>query len=425
MNVTDLGSIPRRGALTVMMSSWFFLPFLDGQSLPPAQGVDASLNQSTRQLMVVPADSSTQTPGQVIPASAILGARLPVQLGLTVTGYYDDNIYVRPDAAGKISDFIWSLAPLIAWNSAAQTGAVNSVQVAYAPTLIFYQEHSHNDTVNEAADVVYGFEGDKVELVVTEQFSQNQENNADFNTLGTETLSATHAELNYQVTGKTNLEVSARQTYTSDDPGLRSIEWTLSSYLDYQLSPKTTFGLGGVVGAVDLEGPNQTYEQVNGRVGYNPDAKLSISATAGGELRQTQGHSSSDATPDFSLGAAYEPFDGTNLGLSAYRRYEYSGRFYGDDYLATGVSASVSHRFLQRYSFAVSGAFEDAKYRDNFANAFASEGYDYFSIRPEVTYTPRIGWELRLFYQYRQSLAEGGVAGFDDNQAGLSASYTY
>ena len=49
--------------------------------------------------------------------------------------------------------------------------------------------------------------------------------------------------------------------------------------------------------------------------------------------------------PTFSLGFDYDPKDGTDLILNAYRNFSYSAKFYGNDYLTTGVSGSVSQRF--------------------------------------------------------------------------------
>jgi hypothetical protein len=418
--VADRRSILPAGALILMMSSWPTLQVLRGQSLPPAETMQSAVNRAA----TAPSAAPSGLPGTE-PGPAILRGRLPVQLGLTVAGYYDDNIYVQPTGPGKVSDFIWSISPLMAWNSASVTGAANSVQVVYAPTVILYQDQSENNTVNEAAKLVYAYEDDKMMLVATEAYASFQENNADYTQLGIETSSVTTIQFNYQLADKVGLETVARQVYTQDDPGLRSTEWTLTGYLNYQATPKTTIGLGGVLGTVELEGPDQTYEQVNGRLSYNPDAKLSFSATSGLEFRETEGHGGASLTPDFSLGAAYTPFDGTNVGLSAYRRYDYSGRFYGNSYLATGVSANVAQRFLHRFTVSVAGTFEDAQYRDNFSDSFSSLGYDYFSLRPEVSFTPLTGCELRIFYQYRRSLAEGGVAGFTDDQTGVSAAFTY
>jgi hypothetical protein len=425
-------SMSRNGALPLAIGGWLAIFPVSGQSLPPAQTIQQTLNRSTT---VSPTDSITPddmtgtgaTPLADVTAQpgGILHSRLPVQLGLTAGGYYDDNIYVQPDGGRKVSDYIWSLSPLIAWNSAAQTGVQNSIQLAYAPALIFYQDQTQNDTLDEAANATYGFEDGRTRLTVSEAYSTFQESNADYGNLTMETSSITAVTLDYQLTAKTSLDLFAQQVFIQDDPGLRSTEWTQSAYLTYDPTPKTSFGLGGLVGVADLQGPNQTYEQVNGRVNYDPDTKLSFNLTAGLEFRETEDHGGANVTPDFSLGLAYQPFDGTNAGLNAYRRYEYSGRFFGDDYLATGVSAFVSQRFVHKFYLILSGAFENAQYRDNFSDSDTGQGYNYLSIRPELAYTPVSGCELKIFYQYRDNLAHGGIASFTDDQLGFSAAFTY
>jgi hypothetical protein len=176
---------------------------------------------------------------------------------------------------------------------------------------------------------------------------------------------------------------------------------------------------------VDLDGPNQIYEQLNGRISYVPDPKLSFSLTGGLEARQTQGHSGQELDPDFAMSVSYMPFDGTNLTLMAYRRYEYSNRLFGEDYLSTGVSASIVQRFLQRFYFTVSGVFENAQYQDNFTVTSAPQNYDYVSIRPGLEFTPTNGWDLKIFYQYRTSTAEGGLTAFSDDEFGFSAEFLY
>ena len=401
-------------------------PLLEAQSLPPPQSVGEAMTHLT----LTPDGGNAATSGVSaapvpLPAPGVLGGRLPIQLGLTLGGYFDDNIFARPDGPGKRADFIWSIAPLVAWNSASLTGAAASVQLAYAPTILFYQDHDRRDTVNQSANAVFGYEGDRAGIVVTQSYTSAQEASADANRLIIETTAVTSAQLNYQLTGKTSLEATARQTFTGDDPGLRSIEWTLATYLNYQVTPKTYVGLGDVLGWVELQGPNQRYQQINGRVGYDPDAKLSFNMTGGVEFRETEGHGAAEVTPDFSLGAEYEPFEGTDLNLSAYRRYDYSGHFYGTDYLATGVSASASQRFARRFHITLAGTFQNAQYRDNFTDDPVPQAYDYFSIQPAIRYEAPEGYSFQIFYQYRQSLAQGGVASFNDNEAGFTASFTY
>jgi hypothetical protein len=453
------GLIPMCGAFALVA---LLFPPLRGQSLPPAQSSPdsgatsallaandtgasedfAATPGSAAAVEVAAASTGTQggdvtvsanglpptTAGpQPLPESTLVinGGRLPFQLGLALGGYYDDNIYIQPSGPQRVGDFIWTVSPSIGWNSAAQTGADNAIQIAYAPTFVFYQTHVDNNTIDQAGNFIYGYNNGKTNLVVSEVASSAQETAIDYGNLVNETTSITTLNLIEQFSGKMSGNLILIQDLTQDDPGLRSSEWTAEAYLDYQAAPKTSVGLGVVGGYAELEGPNQTYEQINGRVSWDPTVKLSFSLTAGGEFRETEGLGGASFTPDFTLGLSYQPFDSTNLGLNAYRRYDYSGRFYGEDYLATGVSASWTQRFLQKFYVTVSSAFEDAMYQDNLSGAFANQSYDYVSARAGLAYRPTSWCELGIFYQYRQNFAEGQSLNFTDDQAGFTARFTY
>jgi hypothetical protein len=423
MSPPDQRAVTGKGTLVIgILCGLYALPAA-AQSLPPAQAAQNAIDRS------IGTSGETAPPGAgatfPAPDREINGMHMPFQLGGTVGGYYDDNIYLESNGGPKVADYIWSVSPLIAWNSAAQTGADNSVQMAYAPTFLFYQENVNDDTVDQSGNFVYNFNSGRTDLVVSESIQSVQDSNADEGGLVTATTSVTEINFTYQLTGKTSLNLSSLQTISEDDPGFRSTEWTSAAYLDYQMTGKTSIGVGALVGFADLEGPNQTFEQLNGRVSYVPTAKLSFSATAGLEFREMQGYGGADLTPEFSLSGNYQPFDGTNVMLGAYRREEYSGKFYGENYLATGVSASFSQRLLHEIYFVLSGAFENATYQDNVSDASTGQSYNYFTIRPGVSFAPTDWCQLNFFYEYRTNLAEGDLESFSDNQAGFSASFTY
>jgi hypothetical protein len=425
----------RKGVLISMLARLAILT-AGAQSLPPAQSARDSLNgfvgpSGAANPNAVPPNPGAPPAADSAPTSPTSAwffdgtRRLPFQVGMTVGGYFDDNIYAAPDGPARISDFIWSVSPLIAWNSAAETGADNSVQLAYAPTFVLYQENSRNDTIDQAGNFLYAYHDGRMDFVVSESAASAQESNADVDDLVQETSSVTLINFNYQLTAKTTLNLSATQSITDDDPGFGSIQWSGAAYLDYQITPKTTLGLGGVVGLADLDGPNQTFEQANGRVTYNPTAKLSFNATGGLEFRETQGFGGEDLTPDFSLGLSYEPFDGTTLTVQGYRRYEYSGRLYGQDYLATGATASFSQRFFRKFYFVVSGVFENAEYEDNLSDSSSNVRYNYYSVQPAISFQPTTWCDLTLFYQHREDISQATAPGFTDNQVGFTAKFTY
>jgi hypothetical protein len=350
--------------------------------------------------------------------------RLPVQLSVTLAGYYDDNIYVQPRGPNRVGDFVWTVAPTIAWNSAHFSGMENSVQVAYSPGFIFYQDHPGNNTVEQAGTFVYGYHGPRSDLVISQQYASVQNTAPDLGDLVKLQEYITTINLDYTLASKLGLTLRAQQDIIDYDDGLDSTQWTGSAYLNYMAMPKTTFGVGALFGAADLEGPNQTFEQLNGRVLYTPTAKLSFNATAGVEFRQTQGTGRQQVNPTFSLGLDYDPFDGTDLNLSAYRAYAYSAKYFGDDYLTTGVSGSLTQRFFQKFYATLTASYENADYEDNLGGQSSDLGYNYFSVRPELSFRPTDWCQLGIYYQYRRNVSST-VDAFTDNQAGFQSRFTY
>jgi hypothetical protein len=350
--------------------------------------------------------------------------RLPVQLSVTLAGYYDDNIYVQPRGPNRVGDFVWTVAPTIAWNSAHFSGMENSVQVAYSPGFIFYQDHPGNNTVEQAGTFVYGYHGPRSDLVISQQYASVQNTAPDLGDLVKLQEYITTINLDYTLASKLGLTLRAQQDIIDYDDGFDSTQWTGSAYLNYMAMPKTTFGVGALFGAADLEGPNQTFEQLNGRVLYTPTAKLSFNATAGVEFRQTQGTGRQQVNPTFSLGLDYDPFDGTDLNLSAYRAYAYSAKYFGDDYLTTGVSGSLTQRFFQKFYATITASYENADYEDNLGGQSSDLGYNYFSVRPELSFRPTDWCQLGIYYQYRRNVSST-VDAFTDNQAGFQSRFTY
>jgi hypothetical protein len=350
--------------------------------------------------------------------------RLPVQFGVTLAGYYDDNIYVAPGGAGRVGDLIYQVVPFVSYNSAAQTGVDNSIQVSYAPGFIFYQRHSGNNTVEQNGSFIYGYQTGRSTLAVTQQYISVQNSGPDLGDLVKVTEYLTTVNFDYSLTTKLGLTLRAQQDIVSYDQGFDSNQWTGSAYLGYELFPKTTIALGSLVGVVDLEGPNQDFVQINGRVIYNPTEKLSFNGTGGVEFRQTQGYGSTVATPVFSGGFSYTPWDDTNLSANVYREYNYSAKLFGEDYLATGTSASITQAFYHKLFATLSGSFENAHYEDNFSGDQGDQNYNYFSFRAALDYQLESWVELSAYYQYRRDISHS-LSGFTDNQVGLQSRFYY
>jgi hypothetical protein len=351
-------------------------------------------------------------------------ARLPVTFGITLAGYYDDNIYIQPGAAGRTGDFIYDVVPFVSYNSARNTGVDNSVQVTYSPGFVFYQRHPGNDTFEDTGSFVYGYHGSRTDLMVTQQYASEQNSAPDEGDLVKVHEYRTVVNLDYTIGAKLSATARAQQDIVDYDQGFGSKQWTGSVYLNYEMMPKTTFSVGVLGGAADLEGPNQTFEQVNGRVVYTPTEKLSFNATAGGEFRQTQGYAGTTVTPVFSGGLSYNPWNDANFTANAYREYNYSAKFFGEDYLATGASLSVTQGFREKLWATLSGSYENAHYENNLDDEANDIDYNYFTVRAALDYQANDWLSLGAYYQYRRNVS-AEIDSFVDNQAGLQLRFTY
>ena len=167
-----------------------------------------------------------------------------MQLGLTLAGYYDDNIYVAPSGAVKVGDFIYEIAPFVSYNSAAQTGVDNSFQIFYSPGFVFYQDHSGNNTIEQNGSFVYGYETGRSSLSVSQQYVSVQNSAPDLGDLVKVTEYLTTLNFDYSLTAKLGLTLRAQQEIVDYAQGFDSKQWTTSAYLSYEVMPKTTVALG-------------------------------------------------------------------------------------------------------------------------------------------------------------------------------------
>jgi hypothetical protein len=409
----------RTAVLAMIWTLTFGTPVLLAQELsgPMAGPTDAVVPRA------VQSPDRALAPGAETDATQDNG-RLPITLGATLAGYYDDNIYIQPGSVGRTGDFIYDVVPFVSYNSARNTGVDNSVQITYAPGFVFYLNHSGNDTFEQNGSFVYGYHGSRCDLIVSQQYASVQNSAPDEGDLVKVHEYETVLNFDYTIGAKLSATVRAQQDINDYDQGFSSTQWSGSVYLNYEIMPKTTVGLGVVGGAADLEGPNQTFEQVNGRVVYTPTEKLSFNATAGGELRQTQGYSESTLTPVFSGGFSYVPWDDTSVTINAYRAYNYSAKYFGQDYLATGASFSFTQGFRQKLWATLSGSYENAHYEDNLADESNDIDYNYFTVRVALDYQANDWWSFGAYYQYRRNIS-AEINGFVDDQVGCQVRFTY
>ena len=158
---------------------------------------------------------------------------------------------------------------------------------------------------------------------------------------------------------------------------------------------------------------------------YRATGKISLSGSAGIEFRQAESSSGSDISPVFDLSASYQPFDGTAISLTGSRRTQNSAVLAGQDFGETTISASVTQRFMQRFTLTFAVGYTNSDYFSVVDGLSATRTDDYFYIEPAVDAKVTRYWTVGAYFLHREDSSNVSSFGFEDNQVGLRSTVTF
>lgn len=358
------------------------------------------------------------------------GGRLPIRARLSISGTYDDNIFISP--TNEESDFIWNITPGVSYETSDPTlNLEHFFSVSYDPTIVLFTDNSDQDALEHNAYGMYRFMTEKVTLVLDQRFQRLSGSTTDAGNRIDRDIYNTGFVVNYQVTGKSQLELEAGYDVADYDDNTKfdSNDIHFGLFWLYQVAPKLVMGLGPEFGWVDVEGnPNQTYQRATGRITYDATEKFSITARGGLEFRQYEDTGAGDddnVTPVMSLQALYKPFDGTELSLNVYRRVTPSSVIARQNFISTGFSANVRQRMFQKYYLGLAGGFENSEYESTNNLIAANREDDYFFIRPSFDWDVTAWWTLTAFYEFRENDSNRFTNTFTNNRAGIQSTFRY
>jgi hypothetical protein len=234
-----------------------------------------------------------------------------------------------------------------------------------------------------------------------------------------------HAGVRYDISDKTYVEVTGQVTIADYQTYLDSDDERGGVSFNYLLDPSVTLGLGATAGVLHVQdSPSQTYEQLLVTMQVDVTDKFTLSASAGGEDRQTP--TQGDLyTPVLDLTADYKPFQELDLSLSAFRRFENSAYYAGSDFISTGVSAAAKYALSERFTLMLQGEYANCDYRDVSTGTGISRNDNYLSIRPAFRYTASSNCSVDLYYFYRDNESTYAGSSFTDTQVGVDFTFTY
>src|SRR5882757_2122444 len=406
----------------------------------------SSTKYTTASTTVVPAPVATGPYGgsyNVFPAGETVdsgeGRRFHYQLSLTVRGVWDDNIFISH--TNKVSDYYFAIEPVITIGWGDIAGRSRSyLRLDYMPSAILFVDHSDQDAFNQYLHLEGGYGSGRWTLSLSEDIAilESANLNSFYDTTGLwantdasgptrVNIFYTRARATYQLTGKMSL--SAEFDSPSYAYPNHISDYTIAGglYLNYELRPKLTVGIGGTFGYtwVDAPSTDQTFEQINLRLSYEVTAKLNLYASGGVEFRQFDGNRDTYDSPVFEVGVAYRPFSGTNISLAAGRRIYPSGYVSNQDFGATYVAARFQQRLFHRVYFGLGAGYEHSNYFATDRNVNATRDDDYWFIEPSVDVLITRWLSAGVYYLHREDSSNDDFFSWNDNQVGVRATVRF
>jgi hypothetical protein len=353
--------------------------------------------------------------------------RWRLHLGFDTSVTYDDNIFIQHTL--RQSDVYFGATPIIAtgWGTfladpttitgmpsrfpqvADREALGNAFYFRYAPTAVFFADHSDQNALNEDVRVAGRWSSGKLTVEAEGRFQTANETNIDVgNRINSETTAGI-LNLNYQVAPKSSLDSRFSLEHDSYQGGLNSTDTSFSSFLNYQALPKTTVGVGFGVGYTTVEnGQDQYYEQGLVHLHYAPTPKTSLDLTGGAEVRQIQ-DGPNRTTPVFDFEAGYAALESTTIRLKVSRQTDTSALFQEQDIEETTIEASIRQRIIQKLYLTLSGGVQRDDYVDAGAVANRTDTFSYFGIDSSLEVTKWLSMKAGYHFQNDDStLAEFG-----------------
>jgi putative beta-barrel porin BBP2 len=348
---------------------------------------------------------------------------------------YDDNIFLTN--TNRDADVIWTISFGLAFELGDfRGGSENYVKAQWVGMPTFYTNNPNENSFNQAASLLAQYRWTKLVGQFQSNFRIAREGNREVHTITTTQTFSNILRFQYDYSGKTSFDLQFSQGYsessnpsggTSAMPTPEAGKTTDNQYetkagMNYQMFPKTNIGLEVVGGITDQSStPLQYYQQGRLRVSYVSTGKLTFKLSAGVEAREFEGSNSFQATPVFSLGCDYRPFDGTTLSVVGYRNVFPATSITGQNITATGFEIAAQQRFLQKFIAGISLGYENDVYSatGEAATTDSDRVDDYVYVRPRLSYS-FVRWvSVNLFYEYRRTDSSQATSSFSDNRIGM------
>ncbi len=294
----------------------------------------------------------------------------------------------------------------------------------YTPSFTFYSDKNFKDTLGQSVILTGATSYEDWTMGFSQSFSYSSSPQVqtgaqtDQQNYGT-SLTASHALNSYM-----SVDLSISQDLNFPTGFQTTKHWSTLDWLNYQLWPRLTVGVGAGVGYTDAN-PNSLDEQVQGRISWRATDKISFQVNGGPQFMQfTDGGAKPLLNPVFGGSIQYLPFEHTQLTLGAQSATAAS---YYDNQVTrtTSVNAGLNQRLFERYNLSVGGGYTWTTYIAAIKDGSINAPEEYYSINVQLSTMILKRGSVGIFYTYSDNITTQAGLAYSSNQIGFNLGYSY
>jgi hypothetical protein len=312
--------------------------------------------------------------------------------------------------------------------------------IDYTPSLDFYSNPLFHNTTDQNV-VLNGIatNGNWV-LKLSQSYIDTTQPLAETGTQIEQEAYLTALNANWQMTGNLSLQLGVNQNFRVGTGVIGLQEWSTADWFNYQFQPQLAVALGVTGGYDELSaGSDMPFEQILGRVIFQPGSKLYLVVSGGYEDRQFVRPSAPALVgPVFQAYAMYQALEGTLFSFGGDRTVTPS-LFENEVNTITSVTADIRQKIVGKMFFKISGGYTSEPFTS--IEAAPLPKY-YFGAPPRtplqvtradtrtfVEFTLSTTFRARLtgsvFYRLIASDSSQANFNYSGNQVGLELNYRY
>ena len=340
---------------------------------------------------------------------------------------YDDNLTLQE--SGNLGSGYFVVAPTVGVKYGPMSSGL-SFSLQYTPSFEWYLEDDVGNAVNHNVGATFNWEHGPLRLFGGVTFTSAEGADVDAGERIARDAAAGSLGLSYDYSDKTTFGLTYGTTLFNpeEDKYVGSNRQIAGAFVDYDVTGKTTLGLGGEYEFQEVEkGSDSNAYRFLLRLKWAATSKLTVNAVAGPEIREyTEGDSGLEAY--WRLGIDYNFIDTgkTKLSFDVYRNQESSVALVGQAYTATGVVGTFTYNPSSRLQLSAAAGYEFADYTGTSSSIIADRQDHLYFIRPAIAWSFSSRTSLSVFYQFTQNSSSGvGEASFERNSYGVMMNVAY